>query len=95
VLFTRPMQTNLRGSKILPSTRAASASPIFVARVGMRSPSAVDPYWTIGFGLRFEGIEAALSYELIEVVGPRLQLQLGVTPSAFQEVASDKAGATA
>jgi hypothetical protein len=36
-----------------------------------------------GLGLRFEGIEAALSYELIDVVGPRLQFQLGVTPSAF------------
>jgi len=56
---------------------------IFVARAGMHSPSAVDAYWSTGFGLRFEGIEAALSYELIDVVGPRLQLQLGVTPSAF------------
>lgn len=56
---------------------------IFVARTGMRSPSAVDAYWTTGLGVRLEGIEAALSYELIDVVGPRLQLQLGVTPSAF------------
>lgn len=56
---------------------------VFVARAGMHSPSVVDAYWTAGFGLRFEGIDAALSYELIDVVGPRLQLQLGVTPSAF------------
>lgn len=56
---------------------------VFVARAGMHSPSAVDAYWTTGMGLQFEGIEAALSYELIDVVGPRLQLQLGVTPSAF------------
>lgn len=56
---------------------------IFVARAGMHSPAAVDAYWTTGLGVRLEGIEAALSYELIDVVGPRLQLQLGVTPSAF------------